>query len=213
MKTSQFPYLLMPESPLLKTISCQLSHLKWISRIFSSGTMPNGVISPPHTVRKELSKLPREAVCYGSREGPVRKYFWNPKKEFQIQLILSNPASYSLCNLQISVKSKSQNYCQIRKKKLFLIPRNYWESENIFLNRKIFSNPTFIFWSINLSLSPKKSRKVFWNPKKKKAKPAHVTVSGWQLGNQTTRQVPHVGLSKCMIHQLTRLMIHLNNPT
>ena len=73
------------------------------------------------------------------------------------------------------------------------MPQNYWESENIFLNRKIFSNPTFIFWSINLSLSPKKSHKSenlllnlenFFEIGKKIAKPAHVTVSGWQTGNQ-----------------------------
>ena len=143
MKTSQFPYLLMPESPLLKTISCQLSHLKWISRIFSSGTMPNGVISPPHTVRKELSKLPREAVCYGSREGPVRKYFWNPKKEFQIQLILSNPASYSLCNLQISVKSKTifeiAKLLSNPKKKTVLNPTK------LLGVRKYFSKPENLF--------------------------------------------------------------------
>jgi len=101
-----------------------------------------------------------------------RKIFFKSKKKFQIQLILSNPASQFLWNLQISLW-KSQNYCQIQKKKLFLMPQNYWESENIFLTRKIFSNRTFIFWFINpkklsqIRKSFTKSRKVFWSRKKK----------------------------------------------
>ena len=41
-------------------------------------------------------------------------------------------------------------------------------------------------------------------------------VNGWQMGNQNngaSGHVTHVGLLKCTIHQLTRRMIHLNNPT
>ena len=96
------------------------------------------------------------------------------------------------------------------------MPQDYWESENVFLNRKIFSNPTFIFWSLILSLGPKKSHKSenllpnlekFFETEKKIAKPAHVTVSGWQMANQNNRASGHatyVGLFKCTIHQLTR---------
>ena len=103
--------------------------------------------------------------------------------------------------------------------------QNYWKSENILLNQKIFSNPTLISWSIILSLSPKKSYKSenllpnfekLFEIGKKIAKPAHFLVNGWQMGNQNngaSGHVIYVGLLKCTIHQLTHRMIHLNNPT
>ena len=163
------------------------------------------------------------------------KIFSTSKKKFQIQLILANPASYFLRNLQISVKSKTifeiAKLLSKPKKKLFIMLQNYWESENILLNQKIFSNPTFIFCSIILSLSPKKSHKsenllpnlekLFEIGKKKIAKSAHFMVNGWQMGNQNNGASGHVTyfnwcivhFKKCTIHQLIRRMIHLNSPT
>ena len=98
------------------------------------------------------------------------------------------------------------------------MPQNYWESENIFLSRKIFFNPTFTFWSINLSLSPKKSHKsenlllnlenFFEIGKKLLSQRTLQSVVGKRV-TKTTGRVPYVGLLNCAIHQLTRLMIHL----
>ena len=136
------------------------------------------------TVPDQLDGSKKLKCLYGNLRKPRRaspKIFFKSKK---IAKLLSNPNT----------------------KKLFLMPQNYWESENIFLNRRIFSNPTFIFWSINLSSSPKKFHKsenllpnlekFFEIGKKNCYASARYTVSGWKRVTKTTGHVVYVGLFK-----------------
>ena len=122
----------------------------------------------PHTVRKRLSKLRKPR-----RASP--KIFLESKKKFQIQLILLNPASYFLWNLQISVKSKTifeiAKLLSKPKKKTVLNPtkllgvRKYFSKpENLFQPNIYFLVHKYFFKSKKISQIPKtftKFRNVF----------------------------------------------------